>query len=512
MKKIKLKLIIQLSIVGCIVVSCVTENGKLPQDVKSSCEVTDAEFASWFKNGQVTENGIVTPANSVDFVHENNCDFYKWSERMFLWITSKESDTKTVFESPEFYSVSPKKIIGKDTIRELIPHLPGQLLRAMANVDKTGKIISEEGQATDDVLMDANGNLVYYISMVNDVYAEFLTAVKNKKMSGNTFPTTKAEKDSIFNYAKANGITLKNANTLAMEIKTSWVDVSKLKNSNEYITIDAIIPTYKKKNDTLWKIEGERKAKLALIGVHIVGSANEHPEMIWATFEHKKNTPNAAYQYVNNKDITITVEPDKGNDWLLNANINDSANISHMVFSDNMILGKIKDTISGKKEYYTISPSNTLRTKPWGSSIDITPNAENSSPADSNSEIIAINNSIINKLKGKDIRKNYIFIGATWTENGSGPNGYSYNPNIDSLKVAGVAIGASQLANSTMETYVQNGEKYNAFGSCFSCHSNNSKLQPSDLSHVFARIKPLSKNNSFESVNYSNVKKRQLPK
>ena len=503
MKKTKLKLIIQLCFVGSLVVSCITENGRLPQDVKNLCELTEPEFATWFKNSKVTEDGIVTPANSVDFVHDNNCDFYKWSERMFLWVTSKEGDAKTVFESPEFYSVSPKKIIGKDTVRELIPHRSGQLLRAIANVDKTGKIISEEGQATDDVLMDANGSLVYYISMVNDVYAEFLTAVKNKKMNGNTFPTTKEERDSIFNYAKKNGIILKNPNTLAIEIKTSWVDVSKLKNSNEYITIDAIIPIYKKKSNKLWEVEGERKAKLALIGIHIVGSANEHPEMIWATFEHKKNTPNAAYQYLNNKDITITVEADNSNDWLLNANIKDSTNISHMTFSGDKILGINK---------HQISPSNTLRTTPWGSSFDVNPNAENSSPAASNSEIISINNSVIHKLKGKDIRKNYIFIGATWTANGTAPNGYSYNPNIDSLKVSGVAIGTSQLANSTMESYVQNGENYNAFGSCFSCHSNNKSLQPSDLSHVYARIVPLSKKTLLESHNYSNVKERQLPK
>lgn len=483
MKKIKVTLIVQFFLIGSLVISCVTENGKLPQDMKNLCELSETEFATWFKNGEVTENGIVTPANSVDFIHNNNCDFYKWSERMFLWMTST-SDQKTIFESPEFYSVSPKKIIGNDTIRELIPHQSGQLLRAIANVDKSGSIISEEGQATDDALMDKNESLVYYISMVNDVYAEFLTAVKNKKMSGNSFPTTKAERDSIFNYAKANGILLKNPNTLAIEIKTSWVEVSKLKNSEEYIIIDAIIPTYNKKNKKLWKIEGERKTKLALIGIHIVGSANGHPEMIWATFEHKKNTPNAAYQYVNNKDIIVTIEPDKNKDWLLNDNLNDSTNISHMTFSDDKIIAK---------KNREISASNTLRTKPWGSSIDVRPNAEDHSPAASNSEIIAINNSIINKLKGKDIRKNYIFIGATWTENGTAPNGYSYNPNVESLKVPGVAIGASQLANSTMETYVQNGDKYNPFGSCFSCHSSNKNLQPSSLSHVFARIVPLSK-------------------
>ena len=46
--------------------------------------------------------------------------------------------------------------------------------------------------------------------MVNDVYAEFLNAVNQKKMSGDKFPTTRAEKDSIFSFAKQNGIVLKN--------------------------------------------------------------------------------------------------------------------------------------------------------------------------------------------------------------------------------------------------------------------------------------------------------------
>ena len=353
------------------------------------------------------------------------------------------------------------------------------MLRAFANVDKTGKIISEEGQATDDVLMDANGNLVYYISMVNDVYAEFLNAVNQKKMKGNTFPTTKSARDSIFAFAKENGITLKNPNALALEIKTSWVDVSKVKNTEEFVVIDATIPVYNKVSDKLWTIKSERKAKLALVGMHIVGSANGHPEMIWATFEHKRNTPNAAYQYVTKDGSIETVLPDQGKDWLLNNDIKDTANVSHMTFSG--------DSIKANKGF-TISPSNTVRTKPWGSATDVQPNAEDASPAASNSEIIAINNAIMSKLKGKDVRKNYIFIGATWTSNGTGPNGYSFNPKVDSLKVKGVAIGASQLANSTMETYAQNGEKYNAFGSCFSCHSNNNGLKPDDLSHVYSGL------------------------
>lgn len=461
-----------MALIGGLVVSCVVENGKLPQNVKPLCDLSEKDFATWFKSGEITENGEVIPANSVDFKHNSNCDFYKWSEQMFLWMTSKDDSNKAVFESSDFYTVSPK-INGQ---RDLIPNKPGQLLRAMANVDKTGKIVSEEGQATDDVLMDANGNLVYYISMVNDVYAEFLNAVHQKKMAGDKFPTTKAERDSIFNFAQENGVVLKNPNALAIEIKTSWVDATSLSNVDEFLTIDAVVPVYKKNSNTLWIINGERKVKLALVGMHIVGSANGHPEMIWATFEHKRNTPNQAYQYVNKDGITETVLADGEKDWLLNSEPRAINNQSHMVFSGDSIKAN---------PLCDISPSNTLRTKPWGSAVDVKPNAEDASPAASNSEIIAINNAVISKLKGKDVRKNYIFIGATWTANGAGPNGYSYNPSVDSLSVPGVAIGASQLANSTMETYAQNGDKYNTFGSCFSCHSNNKGLKPGDLSHVF---------------------------
>jgi hypothetical protein len=454
--------------------------GYLPLDVSSKCVLTQAEFNKWFKSGTVSENGEVLPANSVDFVHNNNCDFYKWSEQMFLWITSSDADGtygggNTVMESPVFYTISPKQN-GK---RFLVPHKKGQLLRAMANIDLDISVNTEEGQATDDVLMDKNGNIVYYISMANDGYAEYLTAAKNGKMGGKTFPTTAAERDSIFMFAKERGVVLKAPNTLAIELKTSWVVAESIPNPEDYVTVEAIIPTYTKTEKT-WTAKGERKAKLALVGMHIVGSTDGHPEMVWATFEHENCAPNAKYQYINDKGVTVTVPADttsKG--WLLNSNVKDTANVSHMTFSNDSIISQPN---------YTVSPSNTRRTKPWGSAYNMQPNAEDASPAAANSEILAINNAIRRMLPDGDVRKKYLFIGATWTQNGAGPLGTSYSP---TLTTPGVAIGSSQLANCSMETYIQNGMDYNESGSCFLCHSNSGGLLPSDLSHVYKTIVPL---------------------
>lgn len=462
----------------------------LPTDVLPSCVVDPTEFNSWFESGTATENGAVKAANSVTFGHADNCDFYQWSEQMFLWITSPSSgaygNSKTIFESPAFFTVSPE--FGNNE-RKLIPHTPGVLLNAMPNLEKSQGVDSEEGQATGDALMSKNGALLYYITMVNDVYAQFLGAVEAGKLPGNQFPTTQAELDIIVAYAKSKNITLPDATALAIELKTSWVDASTVADLSNYITIDAIVPTYTK-TPTKWTIVPNKteKIKLAMLGVHIVGSTAGHPEMVWSTFEHKNNAPNLSYSYLDTNSKTKKVGADLAGTWTLNANPSDTTNINitHMKFKGDSIYANF----SGAPANNTISPSNSTRTKPWGVTSTGVPNPENATAAASNSQILSINNSILSQLVGNDIRKNYLFIGSTWTDSGTAPDGTSYSATNTQN---GTAIGTSQLANSTMETYGQGGTAYSEFGTCFGCHfdykSAKPTLSPSFLSHVYADIK-----------------------
>jgi hypothetical protein len=559
----------------------------LPQDVKESCTVTETDFNSWFKSGKATENGLVEPANSVTFPHNNNCDFYKWSEQMFLWITSPSSGSYgnkgTILESPVFYNVSPPDpVTGK---RTLDAHKPNTLLSAVSNInqsgpnrlpiliDKSGKLFeiepekidekvkneanklvqvdhvvanekglhsffdvkgnvikspkaiidskinplevvqefkvgnksifldskgnevqSEQGQAgSHGALMGENKSLVYYITMVNDVYAYFLTGVNEGKLNGNQFPTTAGARDSIVAYAKTKGwATPPDADALAIELKTSWVEAKDLPNLENYITVKAIIPTYDKSNPNKWVENGQTTTKLALVGMHIVGSVAGHPEMIWATFEHEKNSPNSAYSYVDKNDKIKQVAADTGKGWLFNANANDTTgtqNIQNMTVSGDTIL--IKNP--------ALASPTARRIMAWGVASNTVPNGEDKTPADSNSELISINNVVRKMLVGKDVRKNYLLIGATWTFGGAGPNGnvYPYGAVNDSIP-AGDAIGTGQLSNSTMETYVQPptsaSTEQNSI-SCFSCHNNNNGVKPSDLSHVFEDLISLPANN-----------------
>lgn len=395
------------------------------------------------------------------------------------------ADGKPVFKDQAGKTIAnPKAITSlKGNVVQAFTATNGQTVLVGPN----GVIESEEGQAGGSHgLMSQGKSIVYYISMVNDVFAVYLSAAKTNNMAGFQFPTTAAQRDSLVALATANGINMPDPNALAIEIKTSWVEASTVPNPSSYVTIDAIIPKYDKSNPKQWVPVGEQTVKLALLGVHVVGSTAGHPEMVWATFEHMQNSPFAAYQYLNNKNQVDTVPQETGGTWVLNSNPTDpDPNNFTFSASGNTLTGRT-DTVQRnpvKIDTMDVSPCNTTLVFPWGSEMGVSPNAEDGSSAASNSEVISINNSVFGWLVGNDIRKNYLLIGATWTNGGVAPSGtnFSTSPNDP-----GAAIGTSLLANSTMETFKQSNQN-----SCFGCHSNANSLAPSNLSHVYGALQPL---------------------
>jgi hypothetical protein len=543
----------------------------LPADAKSTCTVSTTVFASWFQSGTVTLNGVVNPADSVNFPNNPNCSFYQWSKQMFLWLTSPAPATYgggggRIFDSPAFFDVSPPAADGS---RSFLPHTPGLIrafsLRAaqvgpqglqlifdtsgrmlqfkpaeqgakplvrditgrtveIAHVrqEKGGKPIlldigsnvihpqpsggvkpeeraqisqmltvqrflidgfpifidpslavidAEQGQAGGNGVLEAlpGGSLVYYVTIVNDVYAYFATGVKDGAISATQFPTTAADLSNITTFAAAHGKTsFPDPNALAVEVKSAWVEAAALPNLSSYITMTATIPTYNQTNPNQWTPTGQKTVQLALVGMHVVGSTAGHPEMIWATFEHFANAPRAAYSYINTSNSTVTVNQNTNASWVFSAtNSAGPFNQEHMFFNSPNI-----DSVGG----FTISPSDTIRWKAFGAASDVSPNPIDGSTTASNTEIISINNSISGMIASGDVRNNYVMSGATWTIFGAPPN-------------SGNQVGTSALANTTMETYQQGTDTTLAHGgsNCFSCHTNNTI----DVSHVFGPLKPL---------------------
>ena len=282
-------------------------NGQVPPgDAMASCKVEPAEFAGWFAGAAITANGFVNPANSVNLSNHVDCDFYKWSSRMFLWLTSRTANGGKVFESPVFFSVS---VPESDGSRTLIQNAPDNL-----NADVRSAQIIEKGQAgTHGVLMAQNRSLVYYVSKVNDVFAYFLTRARSPGMPSppDKFPTEQDGLDKIKAFAATRGVTFPYPDVLAVEVKTAWVETDGL-DLDKYITVNATIPTFDKSDSSMWKPNGFKRAQLALVGLHVAGSANGQPDLIWATFEHVNNVPLASYSYKNTNGDKIDVPASGG--------------------------------------------------------------------------------------------------------------------------------------------------------------------------------------------------------
>lgn len=330
-----------------------------------------------------------------------------------------------------------------------------------------GVIETEEGQADfpPSALITQNGSLIYYVSMVNDVMAYFLTGTKDGGITPTPtkFPINAADLAKITTFASAHGKTFPDPNALAIEVKSSWIETTGLTNPGQYITTEAVIPTYDKTDPNKWVPNGQKTATLALVGMHVVGSANGHAEMIWATFEHFGNSPDATFKYnattgTNPKTVSQS-NPITGT-WL------DCA--TGATGSFNPTVHAQLDT-SGNIIGTPVGPSNILRFKPFGAALGTQPNPLIPDDATSNTQIIGIDDSIQSDFAalsgGPDIRTNYYMRGATWTENGNPPSG-SFPTGID--------VGTSQLANTTMETFQQTTTSFNAFSNnCFSCHLTN---------------------------------------
>ncbi|NND31689.1 MAG: hypothetical protein HKN76_03795, partial [Saprospiraceae bacterium] len=364
-----------------------------------------------------------------------------------------------VFDSPPFFDLE-----------------NGNLVVDGSNYSTRGGKLESEGQAgvISGVLMSQkagitpDGSIVFYAIHVNDVYAYFASGKNTGQLENLTeFPITQEDVDQIVDYAQTTyNVTIEDAESLTMELKSSWIKPAPGLDLSNYITIQADIPKFTKVSDKLWTWDGvslERNVTLAMVGYHVVGSTANHPEMIWATFEHVDNSPDVSYYYIDeagNLQERKTFGPDGKpirKDWLFTDG-NVTANASNQM---HMELDAREIKAMGD---LTISPSSTIRTHPWGNSPD-------STYAQNNTDIISLNENIITLLAPGDVRRNYFLVGATWTANGV-PGVGNQLPDVRGSKI---------LANATMETYFQ-------YKNCFGCH-NGGKL--SGLSHIIDDITPL---------------------
>jgi len=453
---------------------------------KATCT---ADISPWFIQNPITANGVVKPADSLFFSDATNCNFYKWSWQMFLWLTTNTgTDGDLVLNTNPFFDFD----------------LSTGGLVTDADLSLREEKVDSTEEASGNAYIFGDNELVYFGVHTNQTYAFFseMNIAKQLKPAATQFPTKISDVIPVYLGAYENyGIALQDVQTLAMELKTSWVRASAVPDSSKYVTITASIPTYDKKTDpTKWTVSGSKPTELALVGIHIVGSVKGRPEMVWASFEHIDNAPNDSFEYLAEDGSTNSYSNfDSGSgkptkDWLfMSSNISKSS--ITLVPGKKFFSGSIKanNTVSGgvisSSNESPISGQSVYRQFPWGTKSGVEPTPPAESNKANNTDIISINQNVMSQLAEGDLRANYFLLGATWT-NGKIPPGKAHDPAI--------VKGSLVLANTTMETFIQG-------QNCFACHSGDPLT---GLSHIYGKINP----QKFEPIVLPPLKEKKMGK
>jgi hypothetical protein len=454
----------------------------LPTDVQQSCTVAREDFAAWFEGGSPTPDGVVSAASSVTFPTDNTvCDFYKWGAQMFLWLTSPETDGR-VLDGPALFNVLPADASGKRYLQE---NDTGAALSFALRTEKFDEI-GEVGQAgSGGTLRSQAGGLVYYGVHVNDVYGYFLTGQKGGDLSQTVFPRDAQDLGEIERYLSNAfpGTMLEAPETLVMEFKTSWVEASTVPDQSQFVTIEATVPTFTPNADnTVWTPSGLTSTMLALVGIHIVGTVQDHPEFVWITYEHIMNAPDGDYYYMNSAgQVVEQAFSSDGTFLFMETGSAEPQNIECAKESKGNIVANTTSSGAAVCDGGIVA-SNTYRQYPWGSAKS----DQGHAAVTNNTELLSLNASIRSQLSAGDVRSNYIQTGGIWT---SAPSATEDAP-IPKTQgyVDGDLRGSLFAFNATMETYTQG-------TNCFSCHHQSAtapnSFQPFELSHIYSQIVPL---------------------
>ncbi|MCC9061854.1 hypothetical protein [Flavobacterium piscisymbiosum] len=396
---------------------------------------------SWFPHEQ-------TPApkegDGSPFDNENttNCDFHQWSWQKFLWVT-KPLSGGNLFFLDSLDLVTPQ-------MEPVAPQLGLKLTLSSINQAGFSAVLRSNPKYNNAAAADT----VYYSIHVNALLKDKAVLMA-----------------SLINSGKLPVSNLETFPVGALELKVSWININAIAKAQQqnYFTIKAAVQNSK----------GQYVEKtMALLGMHVVGVVKNHPEFIWATFEHKDMAP-----VYDKKTNSVTA----ANEMLFYEK-GTSSGISGIKWIRNATSPVVENKAFILYEYGVPKNLNT-------GDFMATSQAE---PANFNN-IEDINKCVASNLK--DVFKNYFYNGSVWLNfdgvSSEGQKKAIVTRDIASALPDSLARGSVNLANITMETYTQTFQKdlhdinNSNLVSCFYCHqsANFDKSRPGNsplfLSHLF---------------------------
>jgi len=391
----------------CLVLAIICVQPRIAQSHANASNQNGSCLAlsSWFP---------ITPPPANKRPNPNSdCDFYRWAWQTFLFVTQPAPGQRGAARFLTFQT--PYEMFGSAR-----SHSHGPAVFIPGNLDA----VLQPGSLA--ILVDQNGRAVYYTSHLNSQFVRFVRengytdfAKLKKAPIGQQFP-----KGSV-------------------ELKSSWKVIATGEDARSFFTIRARIPLLTTAANGAIAIDPlrTREQTLALIGLHVVGIVEGHPEFIWATFEHNDNAP----------DLPASLKPDtrepvdSEKTWTLYSR---GANAGDCNKKPKAL--KLLD----HKRQILDSKVSVFREFAFG--------------GDDDPDVIRdLNDSVHRMLSPNSVWRNYSFMGAMWLNDPERDFKEYSDFNRTAADLAGTKVlgGDAKLSNTTMETFTQSNEN------CFSCHN-----------------------------------------
>jgi len=400
---------------------------------------------SWFPHSQTPAPAEGT-GSPFDVSETTNEIFHQWSWNKFLWLTKPNAAGTPLFLDP---AQAKQVTTYMDVVQ--IPAGVQVVLQDFNQAGSTSPILRTNPGYSDKGISET---VFYSIHMDPKMYGagvDFGTQLVTGKLP--------ATNEAVFPVG-------------SFELKVAWVPITAIpvaKQAAYYIT-----------TASLSRDGGKTFAnqKVALIGMHVVGVVENHPEFIWATFEHDDLSPD--YDWTANA-VSSTV------DQLLFKKGSGSG-IDGIRFNTATQLGYTPYQVFDLFKY-GVPRDNTGAFMTTSQSGQV--NFDN---------VDGINTCV--KAKLDDVWKNYFYNGSIWLNtDGTTPQQQAQlinnlGPNIGSATPGSSARGSLNCANVTMESFTQTFTStitdinVNNLANCFSCHratkfGDSKTVSPLYLSHTF---------------------------
>ncbi len=457
MKKILVLACLLMPIFLISFLSCNNSNKKPKEDeVTLANRSADANPAcncepDWFPHSQTPApaEGVGSP---FDTQTPTNCMFHQWSWQKFLWLTKPLPSGHPLFED---------SMILVDN--QMVPVAP---------VGGVALVLTDDGQAGSGGILQSNA--AFSSNGVSDtVYYSIYTNATLQKAA-----------DSFKNLIIKDPALLNNRYVFpigSLELKVAWVNVTALPASqaSSYYTTEAILQP------------SGKKITAALLGMHVVGVVINHPEFIWATFEHNDMAPE--YNWRTNPAVDVPVSSPDAKLFFPKGDTSTYVDLQWPVANP-----------SHQKDF-AIYPFGVPR---------VADPAKDSFMQTSQKEPVNINNlkglnACVAPALAKDVWQNYFYNGSIWlsmdnlTPAQQADTIAKLAKKIGNVTPGTLVRGSTACYNITMETFMQDVSNIpihtmqptNLFN-CFTCHNSLSTItlsgksypnsnSPLYLSHIF---------------------------